>query len=381
MNSDMKKLILLTTILLSLSSLCTGQRNTKSVTEIIQDLKKMSDNLPPRNKPITILFDIGISSHGDYPIAGKSYFIVYPDTDDTTQVSNQAAYIEKLFKVQGTQRIYNKELADFIVNVRFNYERDVDRVFSGENSASIKMRERYADRSPGHVRRNEVNSSIPPYDNYPGRDQYVSVENQNQGFSRTRYNANYILSLIIEGHDKNDELLFVTVVSEFRRIPSSTTILPFLCFSALGLVGIEAEEAMQLRNDNPMYFKWLKDSLSSDNMVSYPAYASSSNKIKPVFVIKDPGRTTIVLRDKLNPNLYEKMTAFLKCDNLEIPVSKSYLSLRGVNNNSPAFTIWEFPVDSENADELDIVFYNKKRKEKLSVRNIKLPKDTVSVSL
>ena len=138
---------------------------------------------------------------------------------------------------------------------------------------------------------------------------------------------------------------------------------------------------MQLRNDNPMYLKWLKDSLSSDNMVSYPAYASSSNKIKPVFVIKDQGRTTIVLRDKLNPNLYEKMTAFLKCDNLEIPVSKSYLSLRGVNNNSPAFTIWEFPVDSENADELDIVFYNKKRKEKLSVRNIKLPKDTVSVSL
>ena len=363
----MKQFFLQIAILFILPLVCLGQSGMKGVVELANKVKKVSDKLPSSQSPLTLMFDIGVSSHGNYQVTGKKYYIVYPENADTSQISSQAIYIEKLLAAQGAKRVYRKDIANFNVNVHFEYQRDVNRVYSESGSPSVQIQERAVNRTPGRVSRNEINSLIPPYDIYPGRDRYVIVNNQGKGFSRTRYISNYSLSVVIEGFTNNGERLFETTITEYRRIPSSTTILPFMCFPALGLVGTNSEEALQFINDNPIYNKWLKDSLNTDNTIFYPCYKSSSRKAKVVYIIKDEDKTTIVLRDKLNPKLYEKTTAFLEFGSMKVPVSKYYLGWRAVNNNSPAFTIWEFPVSSNNAEVLDIVFYNKRGKEKLSI--------------
>ena len=333
--------------------------------------RMMSDTT--RKGPAAARFIVDVLSSGEYSMDNKSYYIVYPEkATDTSRISGHASYIEKALNLQGARRTYDKNSADVLINVKYARDRSRRTIYQ-----ELK-RSTYSTKNLGGF-------DVYRGDRYGSASGRSSIDNPNLPYYQNSFGSagkktylqpvrvsSHSFSLVIEGVSQAGDPLWKTVATDFRSAAVSDAVLPYLTFAAVGFLGNETDCSEQFLSDNPIYLKWAEGLLDSKNTVLYPECNSSSKKAEVAAVIKDGDNTIVVLKDK-HPNFFKKSEAYLEHNGQKIPASGSYIEKRLPNNSYPALTIWEFPVNSANLEEFDLVFYSKKGKEKLAIRNIKNP--------
>lgn len=313
-----------------------------------------------------VRFKLDILSSGDYSIADKLYYIVYPESvTDTSRVSDQASYIEKAFNLQGARRTYDKKTADVLINVSFARDRSRRTIYQEVKAkGNMGNLEDYKAERYRYSIENAKSSGIPTL-----TDSFDPAGNRT--YQVRGYSSNHSFSMIVEGVSPSGERLFKTIATDYRSAAVTNAIVPYLSFATVGYLGKDTDCSEQFLSNNPFYLKWSEGLLDSHSTVLYPECNSSSKKVEVVSIIKDGDKTIVVLKDS-RQKFFDKAEAFLEHGGNKFPASDIYKEARLPNNSYPAFTIWEFPVNSNNLKEFDVVFYSQKGKEKLAVRNIRL---------
>ena len=359
-------------VFLLASTLCLGQGidyRIKMVNRMAQ--RMMSDTT--RKGPAAARFIVDVLSSGEYSMENKSYYIVYPEkATDTSRISGHASYIEKALNLQGARRTYDKNSADVLINVKYARDRSRRTIYQ-----ELK-RSTYSTKNLGGF-------DVYRGDRYGSASGRSSIDNPNLPYYQNSFGSagkktylqpvrvsNHSFSMIIEGVSLAGDTLWKTVATDFRSAAVTDAIMPYLAFASVGFLGNETDCSEQFLSDNPIYLKWSEGLLDSQNTVLYPEYNSSSPKVAVVSIIKEGERTTVVLKDRINVKKLKKSEAFIEHNGQKISASGYYIDERRVpSTNYPAITILEFPINSDNLEEFDLVFYSKKGKEKLAIRNIK----------
>ena len=317
-----------------------------------------------------VRFKVDVRSVGKYDVSGKSYYIDYLDSNDTSRTSKQASYIEKALNLQGAKRTFEKNGADFTVNFSFNRDREGRTIYRDIKKHSIygaKTKEEYDSYLSESNRSSRTDPGMPYY-------RQASRPIERQTYSQRINSSIHYFSLIIEGISQKGDILWTTIVTDIRSAAISDAITPYLCFAAIGYFGVEADISEQFPNNDPLYLEWAEGLLNSSNVVLYPECNASSKKVTVAAIVKKDNKTAIVLKDS-HPKFFNKSDAYLEHNGQKIPASGSYLDEKRLPINSySAFTIWEFPVNSNNLEEFDLVFYSEKGKEKLAIRKISMAK-------
>lgn len=371
----MKRVVFLVLVLFALCDNSKGQVSpeVKKLAQYMIDKTNSQDTKFGDKQSVRFLSEV--VSIGNYEMSGQMYFINYPEAQDTSKVSKQASLVERVLSMQGAKRSFNKDKAAFVVNIYFTKTRDRRALYierdgsiygTGNMGAfSVFSPSRYTGKTGT---KSSDNANLPYY-----RDSFGPAgQGRNRSLAKM-HRSDHSFSVVIEGISREGKIIWRTISSDFRSAAVTDAILPYLCFAALGHLGVEGNSSLQFLSDNPVYSKWDRGLLNMSNTILYPI-STSTKKIEVAAVIREHGKLMVVLKDRFSSRVFNTAYVFLEYDGKSVPVSESYIEDRLQNNNFPGLTIWNFLTDLDGQNEFDLVFYkdNNKKKEKFAIRNIKL---------
>ena len=316
---------------------------------------------------IGVRFLTEVKSIGNYNVADKHYYVDYLDNSDTSKISKYASFLQKALTIQRATRTFNRNMADFIVNISFSTEREGGTIYRELKYHSFngpKTKEEWDIYSADANRSSRTN---------PGNPYYKSSLGEAGSGKRIDYQRisapSYSFSTIIDGYSPTGDLLWSTIVTDYRSAAVTNSIFSYLCFAAVGKLGVTTEESVQYISNNPFYEQINDGQLTGENTVLYPSYSSSSKKVDVIAIIKSKEKTTFVLRYAMNQKFFRKTRAILKNGDIIINSSDYYAEQWLANNSFKSFLFIDFPANSNDYKDFSLVFFNKNNdKERLSIR-------------
>lgn len=320
------------------------------------------------NGGMGVRFLTEIRSIGDYDVSDKYYYVDYSDISDTSKISKYASFLQKALIIQRAKRTFDRSMADFIINISFSTDREGHTIYRELKYHSFngpKTKEEWDIYSADANRSTRTN---------PGNPYYKSSLEEAGSGKRTNYQRisapSYSFSAIIDGYSPAGDLLWSTIVTDYRSAAVTNSIFPYLCFAATGRFGVTTKESVQYISNNPFYEQINNGQITDKNIFLFPKFLSSSKKVDVFAIIKSKEKTTFVLRYGMNQKYFRKTRVVLANGNIIISPSDYYAEQWLPNNSFKSYLFIDFPYKSNDYKNFSLVFYNKKNGKE--ILNIKL---------
>ncbi len=225
-------------------------------------------------------FIVGVKTSGKYDLKAKSYYIVQQDEQSD---NNCSSYLEKCFSLHGSKRVYDKDKADFLV------EMQLDTALSDTWMRSRNNYEGKTSNGTGggtYQYRPTVNSQgeqASAYSAVISRD--VSVFPSYD----VEHHKIHVAEIKINAVDKKGKNIWRAKLSTEGKF-TFEELFPVMFFASVGKWGISCSESVNVFSDEPAFYAFLQ--LEENPTLSLIKVGKSS---KIAFVVHEEGTTMLVV--------------------------------------------------------------------------------------
>ena len=175
--------------------------------------------------------------------------------------------------------------------------------------------------------------------------------------------------MIIDACSREGEPLWQLSSTSYSMIPYSYSVIPYLVFATIGHFGVQGRDGIQFTSENPLYKLWHDGLLNADQVFFSPQH-KPAGKICVNALIKENDTLMIVLKHKKQDVYFEGKEFCIEFGGKKFPAIDFYSDRWIHKNYYPSLMVIKFAVHNDLPEMFDLVFYNKKGKEKLSIRDI-----------